>query len=218
MAANLGSARVWFISGCSSDVGRELAGLVLRRGGRVILAGPDPSALVDLVASYPTAARALPLDADDDSQVADAVAIAERAFGGIDVLVNIAESSARSVAGTLALTKAVLPGMCARRAGHVVNIGATADGLSEALAVEAAPFGVKIAAVEPSIESVIRFVEAPAPSLILVNGRADIERLRRMLARLPREADDPRGSTATGGDDADLAEPEGLRRAGRAAE
>jgi short chain dehydrogenase len=212
MAANRGGAHVWFITGSSSEFGRELAGLVLRRGGRAILAAPDASALVDLVASYPTAARALPLDADDDAQIADAVAIADGAFGGIDVLVNIAEGSTNSVA----VTKAVLPGMCERGAGHVVNIG-LAEGFGDALAAELAMLGVKISSVEPNVEAVIRLVEAPVPSLNVANGGVDPERLRRILGRLSPEADDA-PSPAPVANDTDPAEQARLRRAGRAAE
>jgi hypothetical protein len=211
MAANRRGAHVWFITCSSSEFGRELAGLVLRRGGRAILAAPDPSALVDLVASYPTAARALPLDAGDDAQVADAVAIAEGAFGGIDVLVDISESSTEG----LAIARAVLPGMCDRGAGHVVNVG-LGGGFGDALAAELAVLGVKISSVEPSVEAVIRLVEAPGPSLNVVNGGADPERLRRILAQLSPEADD-RPSPAPVANDTDTVEQAKLR-AGRAAE
>jgi NAD(P)-dependent dehydrogenase (short-subunit alcohol dehydrogenase family) len=69
--------------------------------------------------------------------------------------------------GLVALTKAVLPGMRARKSGHIVNIssigglvsfGATGyyhatkyavEGLSESLAIEVAPLGITVLIVEP---------------------------------------------------------------------
>jgi NAD(P)-dependent dehydrogenase (short-subunit alcohol dehydrogenase family) len=120
----------------------------------------------------------------DPSQVAAAVERAEETFGRIDVLVSNAgygylaaveegdDAEVRAlfdtnVFGVVAVTKAVLTGMRARRAGHVVNIsslgglagfGATGyhhatkfavEGLSESLAAEVAPLGIGVTIVEP---------------------------------------------------------------------
>jgi NAD(P)-dependent dehydrogenase (short-subunit alcohol dehydrogenase family) len=175
---------VWFITGCSTGLGRALATHVLDRGWRAAVTARDPGTVADLVASHGDRAVALPLDVTDPSQVTDAVKRAEEAFGRIDVLVNNAgygylaaieegdDAEVRAlfdtnVFGLVEVTKAVLPGMRARRSGHVVNVsslgglvafGATGyyhatkfavEGLSESLAAEVAPLGIGVTIVEP---------------------------------------------------------------------
>ncbi|QEU92907.1 oxidoreductase [Streptomyces kanamyceticus] len=176
---------VWFITGCSSGLGRELARTVLERGWRAVVTARDPGRAADVVAGHEERALVLALDVTDAEQIADAVARAEAAFGRIDVLVNNAgygylaaveegeDDEIRAlfdtnVHGLIDTTRAVLPGMRARRAGHVVTMsslgglvgfGATGyyhatkfavEGLSESLAAEVAPLGIKVTIVEPA--------------------------------------------------------------------
>ena len=177
--------RVWFITGCSSGFGWELAVLALRRGERVVATARQPDSLVALARENPERCLVLPLDVTNREQIGAAVAEAEEHFGGIDVLVNNAgrgfmvsieaarEEDVRAAFelnffGLVALTQAVLPGMRHRRRGHVVNISSTGglvgragsgfyaatkfavEGLSEALAEEVAPYGIRVTVVEPS--------------------------------------------------------------------
>ena len=176
---------VWFITGCSSGLGRALAGAVLERGWRAVVTARDPRAVADVVAGHGERALPLALDVTDPGQISAAVARAQSAFGRIDVLVNNAgygylgaveegeDAEVRAlfdtnVFGLVDTTKAVLPGMRARRSGHIVNVsslgglvgfGATGyyhaskfavEGLSESLAAELAPLGVKVTIVEPA--------------------------------------------------------------------
>jgi NAD(P)-dependent dehydrogenase (short-subunit alcohol dehydrogenase family) len=130
---------VWFITGCSTGLGRALAEAVLERGDSAAVTARDPRTVADLVAAHGDRALALPLDVTDKAQIADAVKRAEAAFGRIDVLVNNAgygylaaveegeDDEVRAlfdtnVFGLADVTKAVLPGMRERRSGHVVNI------------------------------------------------------------------------------------------------
>ena len=175
---------VWFITGCSTGFGRELARLVLDRGWRAVITARKPEQIQDLVNGQESNALALKLDVTDPANVADAVKQAEAKFGQIDVLVNNAgygylaaieegeDAAVRDLFetnffGLVELTKAVLPGMRARRSGHIVNIssigglvsfGATGyyhatkyavEGLSESLALELAPLGIHVTIVEP---------------------------------------------------------------------
>ena len=128
---------VWFITGCSTGFGRELARRLLARGYRTVVTARNPHDLGELASS--ANALALKLDVTEQSQVDAAVRGAEEKFGRIDVLVNnagigyfaaIEESEEVQVRrmfeinffGLSRMTHAVLPGMRQRRYGFIVNI------------------------------------------------------------------------------------------------
>lgn len=181
MAEN--TSPVWFITGCSTGFGRELAKLTLDRGWPTVVTARDKSRLADLIAGYDNA-LALDLDVTDQGQIDAAVKATEAKFGRIDVLVNNAgygyqaaieegdESEIRAmfdanVFGLFAMTRAVLPGMRARRKGHVLNLTSLAgfvgfpgsgyyaatkhavEGFSDALLAEVAPLGISVTCVAP---------------------------------------------------------------------
>ena len=175
---------VWFITGCSTGFGKALAERVLARGWRAAVTARDASRVAGLVAGAPDRALALDLDVTDGAGVKAAVKAAEERFGRVDVLVNNAgygyqatveegeEAEIRAqfeanVFGLFATTRAVLPGMRARRHGHIINITSVAglvgfpgsgyyaaskhavEGLSDALAAEGKPLGIHVTCVEP---------------------------------------------------------------------
>jgi NAD(P)-dependent dehydrogenase (short-subunit alcohol dehydrogenase family) len=130
---------VWFITGCSTGFGRELAKLVLDRGYRAVITARDPGKIQDLAAGHKGRALALKLDVTDKAEVAATVRQAQAVFGGIDVLVNNAgfgyvgaleeseESEVRAMVetnffGLARMIHEVLPGMRRRRRGSIVNI------------------------------------------------------------------------------------------------
>lgn len=130
---------VWFITGCSTGFGRELAKLVLARGWRAVVTARDVSAIQDIVDGNEERAMAIALDVTKSSQIDAAVAAANAKFGAIDVLVNNAgygylaaieegeDSAVRAmfeanVFGLVDMTKAVLPTMRAQRSGLIVNV------------------------------------------------------------------------------------------------
>ena len=176
--------RVWLITGCSTGFGRELAKLALERGDSVVATARNPDTLTDIVSDFPGRAMALRLDVTDNQDIASAISRSKERFGRIDVLVNNAgygylaaieegeDGPVRAmfetnVFGLVEMTKAVLPGMRARRRGCIVNIssiggmvgfGATGyyhatkfavEGLSESLAIECEPLGIRVLVVEP---------------------------------------------------------------------
>jgi NAD(P)-dependent dehydrogenase (short-subunit alcohol dehydrogenase family) len=134
---------VWFISGCSTGFGHELARLVLERGWRAVVTARDAARVADLATPYGDRALPLALDVADQGQIDAAVAAATTRFGRIDVLVNNAGYGYQSsieegedaeiraqfdvnVFGLFALTRAVLPGMREQRRGHILNITSVA--------------------------------------------------------------------------------------------
>lgn len=134
---------VWFITGCSTGFGRELAQLVLRRGWRAVVTARDVGRVQDLTQGHEDRTLALSLDVNNPGQIAASVKEAEDRFGTIDVLVNNAGYGYQSsieegddaeiraqfetnVFGLAAMTRAVLPGMRKRRHGHIVNISSQA--------------------------------------------------------------------------------------------
>ena len=129
----------WFITGCSTGLGRAFAEAVLERGHNAVVTARDVAKVQDLADKYSGTALALPLDVTDDDEVTTAIRAAEDRFGGVDVLVNNAGYGYRAaveegeddavqqlfdthVFGTVRTIKAVLPGMRARRSGTIVNL------------------------------------------------------------------------------------------------
>ncbi len=175
---------VWFITGCSTGFGRELALAVLERGWRCVATARNKASLDDLAPDAGERLLRVSLDVTDAAQIEAAVAQAHQQFGAIDVLVNnagygyqssIEEGDEREIRaqfdantfGLFAMTRAVLPGMRAKRSGHVINITSVAglagfpgsgyysaskhavEGFSDALLAEAGPLGIKVTCVEP---------------------------------------------------------------------
>jgi NAD(P)-dependent dehydrogenase (short-subunit alcohol dehydrogenase family) len=129
----------WLITGVASGLGRALAAAALARGDAVAgtVRGPADAAAFEALA--PGRAMAFMLDLADAAAIAEMAAGAERALGGVDVLVNnagyglvgaVEEASLAEVRALfevnvfspLALIQAVLPAMRARRAGRIINV------------------------------------------------------------------------------------------------
>jgi NAD(P)-dependent dehydrogenase (short-subunit alcohol dehydrogenase family) len=174
----------WLITGCSTGLGRALAEAVIAAGHNAVVTARDPAKVADLAGAAPERVLAVALDVTNPAQVTAAVRQADERFGGVDVLVNNAGYGYRGAIeegddadvrelfethffGGVAMIKAVLPGMRARRGGAIVNIssiGATVtpvgsgyyaaakaaiEGMSGALRGELAPLGISVTVVEP---------------------------------------------------------------------
>lgn len=124
------------VTGATSGFGDAIARRFVRDGHQVVAVGRRADRLAALAAEL--GVRTIELDVRDR----DAVAAAD--FGEIDVLVNNAGLALglepahqadldnwdrmvdTNVKGLMYVTRAVLPGMVARKRGHVVNIGSVA--------------------------------------------------------------------------------------------
>lgn len=133
---------VW-ITGASSGIGEALAKHYAAAGAKLILSGRREDALYALADNLDTDCYILPFDTTDFDALP---ALAERAIGWqeqVDVLVNNAGISQRSLAvdtapivyhkiinvdllAPILLTQAVLPHMVARKSGMIIGISSVA--------------------------------------------------------------------------------------------
>lgn len=130
---------VWFITGCSTGFGRELARHTLSLGYPTVVTARNIEQIKDIAVGFEASALLLTLDVTRPEQIAAAVKATEEKFGRIDVLVNnagigyfgsIEESDMGEVRkmfdinvwGLSDMTRAVLPGLRRRRSGTIVNV------------------------------------------------------------------------------------------------
>src|ERR1035437_76847 len=155
---------VWFITGCSTGFGRELAQHVLERGYRTVVTARHPDDVKDLAAKGE--ALVLKLDVTNQGQI-------NAAIGYFAAVEESEEKEVRrmfeiNVFGLSRMIHAALPGMRKRRKGFIVNFSSigglrsfpsvgyynetkfAVEGLSEALWLEVEPLGIKVMLVEPS--------------------------------------------------------------------
>lgn len=180
--------RVVWITGASSGIGRALAHAFGAAGARLLLSGRDRARLeaVRQECLRPAEVRVLPFDIaalDDLPRLAQE---AERAWGQVDVMVHNAgvalrarvqdapmaldaQVMATNYFGAVALTKALLPAMLARGAGHFVVVSSLSGrygipqlsayaaskhalyGFFESLRAEAHAQGIRVTLVVPGI-------------------------------------------------------------------
>ncbi len=132
---------VWFITGCSTGFGLELAKQCIEHGYRTVVTARHPSKLEGFEPADNVLVLTLDVTRPDDA--AAAIKATEARFGGIDVLVNNAgigyfaaveeseEAEVRkmfdvNVFGTGRMIWAALPGMRQRRSGCIVNLSSLA--------------------------------------------------------------------------------------------
>lgn len=129
----------WLITGIGGGLGQVLAQAALDRGDKVFGTSRSADACAAFAALAPGRSFAQVLDFADPDSPAAVVQAAEASLGSIDRLVNnagygligaveeVALPDVRAlfdvnVFGAIAMIQAVLPGMRARKAGHIINI------------------------------------------------------------------------------------------------
>ena len=138
--ASIAEKRIW-ITGASSGIGEALTYELSKRGCKLIISARNIDALEDVKSNCtkPNDIYILPLDLADFSIMDIKTKEALKALGGIDILINNAGISQRSLIietdfevyqklmeinylGTIALTKALLPHFTAKQSGHFVCV------------------------------------------------------------------------------------------------
>ncbi len=196
------------VTGASSGIGEATALRFARAGSRVVLAARRVDRLEQLarrIGSHGGEALAVRCDVTEPADVAGLVERTHDAFGRCDVLVNnagipgggpfrgldaarIEEVVRVNLLGVLLVTKAFLPRMLERRAGHVVNVaslagrfatpgssvyGATKHGVvafSESLYYELKPFGVLVTVVNPWFAATESFPQTDIPARLVMSA------------------------------------------------
>jgi NAD(P)-dependent dehydrogenase (short-subunit alcohol dehydrogenase family) len=176
--------KVWFITGCSSGIGKGAAKAVLERGDIAVVTARNAAKLEEFVKKYPDRAYALSMDVSREDEINAAVDKVMEKYGHIDYLLNIAGYGYRAAVeegdekqveqlfktnffGPVALMKKVLPSMRKAHSGGIVCVSSIAGArpgmasgyysasksalemVTEALAHETAPLGIKVMIVEP---------------------------------------------------------------------
>ncbi|MBN1415568.1 MAG: SDR family oxidoreductase [Bacteroidales bacterium] len=139
---NINGKTIW-ITGASSGIGEALSIEAVRRGASVILSARNTGKLENLKELLekisPGSAHVVPMDVTKKEDIIRSVETVTSLYKGIDILINNAGVSQRSLAietpvevdrmileanffGAVALTKAMLPSMINNKGGYIVAI------------------------------------------------------------------------------------------------
>ena len=200
------------ITGATSGIGKATAQLLAKNNFNVILCGRREDRLEELAQelSNITQVHTLCFDVRDKEAVSNRISSLPTAFSNIDVLINNAGNAHGldpiqtgslddwdamidiNVKGLLYVSKAVIPGMIAKKSGHIINIGSIAgkevypngnvycaskhavDALNQAMRIDLNPYGIRVEAIHPgAVEtefSEVRFKGDTSRAASVYNG------------------------------------------------
>lgn len=208
------------ITGSTSGIGLGIAKSLARAGMNIVLNGfGAPSGIeairAELANSFEVDAIYAPADMSKPDEIADMIAAAQRAFGFVDVLVNNAGIQhvepietfpqerwdailSINLSSAFHTTRAVIPGMKARRAGRIINVasahGLVASpfksayvaakhgliGLTKTVALETAEHGITVNAICPGYV-LTPLVERQIPQTAAARGLSEEQVIRDVL-------------------------------------
>jgi NAD(P)-dependent dehydrogenase (short-subunit alcohol dehydrogenase family) len=157
------AGKVAIVTGASSGIGAATARELARRGSTVVLAARRREALRSQERAITDAggeAMSIRTDVTGLAQVRRLVGLTEAAYGRVDILVNnaganwlkpFADSAPDELAGLLKvnllgailLTRAVLPGMLARRQGAIISVGSLSGRVAMEPVYSATKYGLR---------------------------------------------------------------------------
>lgn len=157
------AGEIAIVTGASSGIGAATALELARRGARVVLAArrvEELDAQVQAITAAGGEAMAIPTDVTDAAQLTRLVDQTIERFGRIDILVNnagfgsgkpLAETAPEviiqmvnvNLLAAMLLSRAVLPGMLARRHGAIISVASVAGHLAIAPLYSGTKFGLR---------------------------------------------------------------------------
>src|SRR5690348_12418884 len=191
--------RIVLITGATSGIGEATARLLASKNFKLILCGRRTDRLQSLKADLQkqTDVTTLAFDVRDNEAVVKAIESLSADWKKIDVLINNAGNAHGldpiqtgsiedwdamidiNVKGLLYVSRAIIPGMTERKAGHIINIGSIAgkevypqgnvycaskfavDALTRGIRLDLNAFGIKVTGINPGLVetefSIVRF-------------------------------------------------------------
>lgn len=191
--------KIALITGATSGIGRAAALTLAKNGFAIIATGRRAERLEDLGRELGSEVDYLPLvfDVRDRDKVLDILGNLPQAWQHIDLLINNAGNAHGldpiqtgnlddwdammdiNVKGLLYVSKAIIPGMCDRKSGMILNIGSIAgkesyangsvycgsksavDAITKGMRIDLNPFGIRVVAIHPGLVetefSMVRF-------------------------------------------------------------
>lgn len=191
--------KIALVTGATSGIGRASAITLAKMGFHIIATGRRADRLEELRSEMPEGIDFLPLvfDVRDRETVMEILVNLPENWKKIDVLLNNAGNAHGmdpiqtgnmddwdamidiNVKGLLYVSKAIIPGMCERKSGMIINIGSIAgkevypngnvycgskhavDAITKGMRIDLNPFGIRVVAIHPGLVetefSMVRF-------------------------------------------------------------